>query len=104
MAGVGGMHEECRRAGRGERRRDLARDVAGFAHAGHDDAAARVADRFNGGDETGRRVPSHMAAASAATPSRFRIERAQRRGDGGFAAGFGSLASDALIFARVPNH
>ena len=37
---LGGMHEERRRAGRRERRGDLARDVPGLADAGDDDAAA----------------------------------------------------------------
>ena len=39
MAGLGGVHEEGRRAGGGERRRDLARDMAGLAEPGDDDAA-----------------------------------------------------------------
>ncbi len=39
VARLAGVHEECRRAGARERRRDLAADVAGLAHAGDHDAA-----------------------------------------------------------------
>ena len=39
MARLGGMDELRRRAGGGEGRRDLARDVAALAHAGDDDPA-----------------------------------------------------------------
>ena len=40
MGGFGGMHEVGRGAGAGEGGGDLARDVAGLADAGDDDAAA----------------------------------------------------------------
>ena len=50
------MHEEGGRAGRGEGRRDLAADMAGFAHAGDDHAAARAADQVDGGDEGAARA------------------------------------------------
>ncbi|MGY3123302.1 hypothetical protein ACVWXQ_007239 [Bradyrhizobium sp. S3.14.4] len=39
--------KEGRRAGRGQRRRDLARHVAGLAEAGDDDAALGVADQVD---------------------------------------------------------
>ena len=39
VAGLGGVQEECGRAGAGERRGDLAADVTGFAHPGDDHAA-----------------------------------------------------------------
>ena len=39
MAGFAGMHEERRRAGAGQSRRDLAGDMAGFPHAGDDHPA-----------------------------------------------------------------
>ena len=42
VAGLAGMHEEGGRAGAGQRGGDLAADVAGLAHAGHDDAATAV--------------------------------------------------------------
>ena len=51
VACLAGMDEKRRRAGRGERRGDLARDVAGLAHAGDDDAALGGADQLDGGDE-----------------------------------------------------
>ena len=35
------MNEECGLAGRGKGRRNLARDMAGFADAGHDDTTGR---------------------------------------------------------------
>ena len=41
VAGLGGMDEEGRRAGGGEGGGDLARHVAGLAHAGADDPALR---------------------------------------------------------------
>ena len=42
MAGLAGMHEERGRAGAGQGGGDFAADMAGFAHARHDDAAAAV--------------------------------------------------------------
>ncbi len=41
------MDEEGGLAGRGEGRRDLARDMPGFADAGHDDPAGRGRDRLD---------------------------------------------------------
>ena len=80
MAGVGGVYEECRRAGGGERRRDLAADMAGLAHAGDDDAAACVADRFDGGDERGAEAIAHGGRQGGDAVA-LGVERAQRRGD-----------------------
>ena len=57
------MHEERGRAGGGERRRELARDVAGLADAGHDDPAAAIEEQLDGGDEVG------------AEPRRERVDR-----------------------------
>ena len=51
MARLRRMDEEGGRAGRGQRRRDLAADMAGLAHAGDDDPAARAADQLDRGDE-----------------------------------------------------
>jgi hypothetical protein len=44
----GRMHEQRRRAGRGQRGGDLAADVAGFADAGHDDAPLAVQQQGDG--------------------------------------------------------
>ena len=46
VARFGGVDEECRRAGRRQCRGELARDVAGLADAGHDDATAAFEDRL----------------------------------------------------------
>ena len=80
MAGVGGVHEECRRAGGGQRRRDLSADMAGLAHAGDDDAATRVADRFDGGDERGAEAIAHGGGQRGDTVA-LGVQRAQCRGD-----------------------
>ena len=85
MAGVGGMNEECRRPGRGQRRRDLARDVAGFAHAGDDHPAACRAYRFDGGDERRSQSVGHRRGERRHALG-FGIERAQRRGNVGIDA------------------
>ncbi len=50
MARFGRMDEMGRRSGRGERGRDLARDMTGFAHAADDDAPA---DQKDGVDRLG---------------------------------------------------
>ena len=78
MAGLGRMDEEGRLAGRSEGRRDLARDMAGFADAGHDDAAGRSRDRLDRFRERGSK------AALACRPDRFleRIEALALGGDG----------------------
>jgi hypothetical protein len=55
VRGFTGMHVEGRGARRGQRRRDLAGDVAGFAHAGADHAAPGL---------------QHQAAAALKSPSR----------------------------------
>ena len=47
VARLARMHEEGGRAGRREGRRDLSADMAGFAHAGHDHAAARAAHQLD---------------------------------------------------------
>ena len=48
MAGLGRVHEMRRRAGGGEGRRDLARDMAGFAHAADDHPPAHRRQRRHG--------------------------------------------------------
>ena len=52
MAGLGGMHEEGRCAGGGQRRGDLAADMAALAHAHDDDPAAAFEHRLNAARET----------------------------------------------------
>ena len=47
VARLAGMHVIGGRAGRGEGRGDLAADVAGLAHAGHDDPAVRGCDQID---------------------------------------------------------
>ena len=49
------MDEEGGRAGRGQRRGDLAADMAGLAHAGDDHPAARAPDQIDRRDEGGAR-------------------------------------------------
>src|SRR5581483_8116967 len=65
------MDEEGGRAGRGQRGCDLAADMARFAHAGDDGAAACRTDALDRGDERGPKLA------------------AQGGGQGGDAAGFG---------------
>ena len=49
----GGMEEEGRGAGAGQRRGDLPRDDARLAHARDDDAATAIAEQLDGPDEPG---------------------------------------------------
>ena len=51
MARFAGVDEQGRRAGRSERRRDLAPDMAALAHPHHDDPAATGEDRAERSDE-----------------------------------------------------
>ena len=59
MGGLAGMHVERRGAGRGQGRRDLARDMAGLAHAGAHHAAAAGQDRPAGGGEVAINASGH---------------------------------------------
>ena len=70
--GLGRVQEERRRPGARERRGDLARDDAGLAHPGDDDAAAAVAQQVDGageplvhavdeGEDGGGFGPEHLA-------------------------------------------
>ena len=68
VARLGRMDEKGRRSGRGKGRRDLARDMPGFADAGHNDAAARGRDDLDRLGECGAK------AAFASFPQR-RLER-----------------------------
>ena len=72
--GFGGVHEESGRACGGEGGGDLAADMAGFANAAYDHAAAAVQKKFNGARKAGavelagqlghglRFVQQHLAA------------------------------------------
>src|SRR5262249_6686467 len=82
MARFGGMDEERGRARTGERRRDLARNVAGFADAGHHDApTARLddADRLDEALVQPRRECLHRLRLRG---QHFSGEREQRLGGG----------------------
>ena len=82
VAGFARVHVEGRRAGRGQGRGDLARDVAGLAHAGADHAAAAGQHQPAGGGERRRRcarprrpgpaasIVEHAAAAGGQAGSR----------------------------------
>ncbi len=78
----------------------LRADMAGLAHAGDDDAAARVADRVDRGNE-GAPSPSRHGRGERGDAVALGIERAQRRSDVRLVAGFASSASAERIFARV---
>ena len=86
VAGFGGVDEEGRRAGRGQRRGDLARDMAGLAQPGDDDAALGLADQRR----RRRRRPAPSGPCSAAADrgdaAASGLERAQRRLNGGVAS------------------
>ena len=48
MPGLAGVNVDCRRTRGGEGRRNLARDVAGLAHAGDHQLPPHVADQIAG--------------------------------------------------------
>ena len=73
VARFGRVHEERRRAGRGQRRRDLAADVAALAHAHHDDPAAAGEHRADRGDEA-----LALALLQRVERARFDVERRAR--------------------------
>ncbi|VXC05729.1 hypothetical protein MARINON1_51988 [Marinobacter salarius] len=52
MAGLARVYEERGRSGAGEGGSDLVADMAGFAHAGHDNTPLARHDDFAGADET----------------------------------------------------
>ena len=104
MAGIGGVHEKCRRSGGGERCGDLPRDVAGLAHAGDDHPAARGADGLDGGDERRRQVRRTSPPPARRRPSASVSSVRSAEAMCGIAAGFGFLASAALIFVSSPIH
>ena len=85
VARFGGMDEGGRLARRGERRRDLARDVARLAHSGDDHPAARGCDRLHrpreGGAQAALSGLPHSLVEGLETAA-FVVEGSQRRKDG----------------------
>ena len=67
VAGLGRMDVERRRAGRGQGRGDLARDVAALAHAGDHDAAGDAGQQLDG---RGERAVDRRRERRAAPPPR----------------------------------
>ena len=76
VARFAGVDEERRRPRRGQRRRDLAADVAALAHAHHDDAAAAGEDRAERGDEA-----FALALLQRVERARLDVERRAREGE-----------------------
>jgi hypothetical protein len=96
------MHEKGRCSGGCEGRSDLASDVAGFAHAGHDDSALRRADDIDSGRKAAAKAVAQgsgecVNAASSASRVRNadcdRGLRAIARQVSGFRFGHGGLDS-----------
>ena len=86
--GLGRVQEDRRRARARQRRRDLARDDAGLAHAGHDDAAGaalqqhraraskrRVELRDRARESPAPRFRARWRASSSGSPSRLGVAR-----------------------------
>ena len=92
VAGFGGVHEGRRPAGRGERRGDLARDMAGLAHAGDDDPPRRLPPSSRPPPRRRRRGPAGPPEASAAStddrPCRAASKVRSAEAVGGFDAPF----------------
>src|SRR5206468_3355794 len=85
VARLGGMHEERRRAGGGERGRDLARHVARLADAGHDHAAVALEHHAHCGNERrcepcGERLDRLRLDREHVPRKRERTLRIERRG------------------------
>jgi hypothetical protein len=80
MACLARMDEKGRRSGGGERRCDLARDVARLAHAGDDDAALDGADQLGGRDKGSPHAVAD-GGGEGGDPAGFSLTRAQRRFD-----------------------
>jgi hypothetical protein len=89
VAGLGRMHEERRRAGAGQRRRDLVRDMAGLAHAGDHDPT-----RCSRGSARRRARMCRRCAASWATSPGFDVEGAPA---GGNQVEVGHLLASGLV-------
>ena len=99
VAGLGGVNEHRRRAGRGQRRGDLAPDMAALAHAHHDDTPAAAEDGRNGARKTfaepslraGQRCGFDVERLRGQRQGARRIERPRRQGRrqrrGGLGAG-----------------
>jgi hypothetical protein len=82
MAGLGRMHEEGRRAGGGERGRDLVRHMPGLAHAADDQPAADAADQLDRFHERRAELVSERGRQRGDAAA-FRFQRAHRRCDQG---------------------
>ena len=76
VAGFARMHEQRRRSGGGEGGGDLAPDMAGFAHAGHDHPALRGADQVDRRGEA-RAQAVAQRGGERIDAAAFRVERAQ---------------------------
>ena len=82
VIGFRGMDKESRRAGRGQRRRDLRSDMAAFADAGDDDPAFDPRDHVDGlGERRGQSVLEGLG--KGCNPRLFGCHRPQRRSDRG---------------------
>ena len=80
MAGLARMDEKGRRSGGRQRRGDLARDVAGLAHAGDDDAAFDAANQLCRRDKGGSQAIPDGGGEGGNAPG-LGLKRAQCRFD-----------------------
>ena len=82
MACFGGVDEERRCAGRGKGRRDLAADMTRLAKSGDDQSPLGVADQVGGRGKRAGEIGLQCRHDRGDAAS-FRVQRAQRREDGG---------------------
>ena len=80
VAGFAGMNEKGGRAGRGKGRRNFARDVPRFAHAGDDQPSPCARYQLDRRDKIGAE-PIADGRGERANAAGFRFQRAERRGD-----------------------
>jgi hypothetical protein len=82
VRGLGGMDEQRGGAGRGQRRGDLARDMAGLAHAGDHDAAGRTRHQLDRAGEphveTGRQSLKSGSLRAQDGPGDVEVARVSR--------------------------
>src|SRR5689334_24846800 len=110
MARFARMHEKGWCSSRGEGRSDLARDVSGFTHTGHDYTALRGADQVDGGGKTGAESVAQRRSERSHTAS-FSFQRTQGRcdrglcpiagGNGWFGFRHGILIARKLLYVRL---
>ena len=79
MPGIGGMQEDGRRAGGGERRGHLARDDAALADAGDDDTTADLHQDADKAQEGGGKFPLTKAGFEFVKAGRSNGEASARR-------------------------